>query len=60
MTADVTKPATTAPCEKPPSTILVLGQFAAVAWMWSTESLIPWTTVSAKSMPDPKSALAGS
>src|SRR5258708_883137 len=46
MTADVTKPATTAPCEKPPSTILVLGQLAAVAWMWSTASLIPATTVS--------------
>ena len=40
-TAEVTKPATTAPCEKPPSTILVLGQLAAVAWMWLTASLIP-------------------
>src|ERR1700754_2349674 len=30
-TAAVVKPATAAPCENPPSTILVLGQFAAVA-----------------------------
>src|ERR1700730_15924038 len=31
--ADVTKPATAAPWEYPPSTIRVLGQFAAVAWI---------------------------
>ena len=35
----VTAPATTAPCENPPSTILVLGQFAAVA---STRVLHPY------------------
>src|ERR1700736_4514882 len=30
ITAEVTKPDTTAPCENPPSTIRVLGQFAAI------------------------------
>ncbi len=30
--AEVTKPATAAPCEYPPSTIRVFGQFAAMDW----------------------------
>src|ERR1700742_723874 len=59
ITADVTKPATAAPWEKPPSTILVLGQFAAVAWTWLAASLMPSTTVAANSMPAVKSVLAG-
>src|SRR5215207_33142 len=57
--ADVTKPATTAPCEKPPSTIRVWGQFAAVAWTWVAASLMPVITVAANWMPPPKSLLAG-
>src|SRR6478752_9402006 len=41
----VTNPMTAAPCEKPPSTILVLGQFAAVVRMCARASLIPATAV---------------
>src|ERR1700722_7891980 len=59
IAAEVTKPAKAAPWENPPSTILVLGQLAAGASMWFTASLIPWMTVMAKSMPLPKSPLAG-
>src|SRR3954469_23173436 len=35
---------TAAPCEYPPTTILVLGHFAAVAWMRALASLAPSTT----------------
>jgi hypothetical protein len=48
----VTKPATAAPCENPPSTIFELGQLAAVASMWFAASLMPATAVG-------KSVLAG-
>jgi hypothetical protein len=41
----VTKPMTAAPCENPPSTILVLGQFAAVAITCVRASAIPSTAV---------------
>jgi hypothetical protein len=40
-TLAVTKPMTAAPCENPPSTILVFGQFAAVARMCVRASLMP-------------------
>ena len=50
--SEVTKPATAAPWENPPSTIFVLGQLAAVASMWLAASLMPWTAVG-------KSVLAG-
>ena len=41
----VTKPITAAPCENPPSTILVLGQFAAVASTCARASAMPATAV---------------
>jgi hypothetical protein len=41
MTFAVTKPITAAPWEKPPSTMLVLGQFRAVASMWALASRMP-------------------
>ena len=50
--SEVTNPATAAPWENPPSTILVSGQLAAVASMWLAASLMPWMAVG-------KSVLAG-
>ena len=48
-TPAVTKPVTNAPWENPPSTILVLGQFAAMDWTCAPASQIPSTTVLGKS-----------
>ena len=50
--SDVTKPATAAPWENPPSTILVFGQLAAVDWIRFAASRMPRTAVG-------KSVLAG-
>jgi hypothetical protein len=41
MAFAVTKPITAAPWENPPSTMLVLGQFAAVASTWALASRTP-------------------
>src|SRR5437879_12891713 len=52
IAADVTKPITAAPCEYPPSTILVLGQLVAMDSTWVPASLMPSSAVG-------KSVLAG-
>lgn len=41
---------TAAPWENPPSTILVLGQLAAIDWMWALASLAPAVELFAKSL----------
>src|SRR6476620_1512344 len=46
----VARSMTPAPCEYPPSTILVLGQFAAVDWMCALASLAPAGVLVSKSL----------
>ena len=50
MVPAVTKPATAAPCENPPSTILVFGQLAAVDSMTARAASMPAGVLTAKSL----------